>query len=378
MSKDDDKNILERLIGGVKEATDLNNKDKLLEKVDGLKESEKQVDNKDKKVPPKNPIGLDIGTSRIVSVQKGIAGDIITSDQLNAFFTFPDSAFAKEMLNKNNMKYKKVENDIAVLGYDSQEFANIFNSEIRRPMKKGLLKSDEEDAIPIIKSIIDLVVPKAKEMGSNLCFSVPSPQVGYESDLVFHETILRKYLIALGYNAKSVTEGMAIILSELSDDNYTGIGISMGAGMCNLCLSFLSVPVITFSIPRGGDDIDISVARVVNETVNRVRVLKEDTLDFSRAPSNKMENALLIYYEDLIMTLLNQLAAVLSQTENLPILNHSIPIVLAGGTCMPNGFKVKFDKIMRQINLPIQISEIKVASDPLRATAKGALIFAGV
>ncbi|MEI6126394.1 MAG: hypothetical protein WCQ99_07560, partial [Pseudomonadota bacterium] len=192
--------------------------------------------------------------------------------------------------------------------------------------------------------------------------------------LVFHEGILKKYLVGMGYNAKSITEGTAIVLSELPHDNFTGIGISMGAGMCNVCFAFLSVPVIVFSIPKGGDDIDTSVARVTSETVNRVRVIKEEALDFVQTPKNNMENAFHIYYEDLIMTLLNNLSAVLSQAEHLPMLSQAIPIVIAGGTCLPNGFKSKFDRILRQIKLPIEISEVRIAGDPLRSTAKGALI----
>src|SRR3989337_3668490 len=104
---------------------------------------------------------------------------------------------------------------------------------------------------------------------------------------------------------------MAVVLSELADDNFTGIGISMGAGMCNVCFSFLSVPVIIFSIGRGGDDIDTSVARTMHETANRVRIIKEESLDFTRTPKNNLENALIIYYEDLMMTLLNSLTGIL-------------------------------------------------------------------
>jgi hypothetical protein len=42
--------------------------------------------------------------------------------------------------------------------------------------------------------------------------------------------------------------------------NFSGIGVSCG-GMCNVCLTYLSVPVISFSVPKGDDYIDTS-ARV--------------------------------------------------------------------------------------------------------------------
>ena len=373
-----DKNVLERLVEGAGEATDPEKRDKLQEKVEELKETSVKLESKKETGPKKKAFGLDIGTSRIVSMKRDAAGNDVSQEQLNAFITVPESEFVKEMLNKNEMDYTKIKSDLAVLGYDAQKFADIFNSEIRRPMRTGLLKPDESNAIPVIKEIIKLVIPRAESMGQSMCFSIPAPQVGFESDLIFNESILKKYLVGMGYNAKSITEGTAVVLSELAGDNYTGIGISMGAGMCNVCFSFLAVPVIVFSIPRGGDDIDVAVSRVANETINRVRGVKEESLDFAQTPRNNMENAFHIYYDDLIMSLLNHLSVLFSQAENLPKLTQAIPIVLAGGTSLPNGFKVKFDKILRQTNLPIEISEVRTAINPVRATANGALINAMV
>jgi len=45
---------------------------------------------------------------------------------------------------------------------------------------------------------------------------------------------------------------------------------------------------------------------------------------------------------------------------------------------MPNGFKVKFDKILRQVKLPIEISEVRTAINLVRATANGAMVNASV
>ncbi len=372
-----DKNILERLISGVREVTEPN-QDKLHEKVSELKESEKRVSTKTD-APAAGAIGLDIGTSRIVSMTKNASGEIVSKDQLNAFFTVPHSVFAVQMFEKANVKFIETEGkQLSIFGHDAQQFGNIFNGEVRRPMSQGLLKASEPSAIQMIKSIIGLVVDKSKTFGTSLCFGIPAPQIGHESDLIFHESILKKYLVGMGYNTKSITEGAAVVLSELSEDNYTGIGISMGGGMCNVCFSFLSVPVIVFSISKGGDYIDSCVSKVVNETANRVRVIKEESLDFGRAPRNKVETAFEIYYDDLVMSLLTQLTAVFSQAQHLPKLNQAIPVVLAGGTAMPNGFRQKFDKALKQMKLPIEISEVRLSADPLRATGKGALINAGV
>jgi hypothetical protein len=368
----DDKNVLDDLLQGANANVDPHSLGKLITKVDELKESGKNVESQ---VVSKKAYGLDIGTSRMVSIKQD---DQTGADQLNAFIAVSETQFLRDMLVKSHMAHTKIKDEIAVLGYDALQFANIFNSEIRRPMKQGLITSEEIYAIPVMKEIINLVLPRATEMAQPLCFSVPAPAQGFETGLVFHEGTLKRYLMGLGYKARSINEGMAVVVSELADENFTGIGISMGAGMCNICFSFLSVPVLVFSIARGGDDVDTSVARMMHETVNRVRVIKEESLDFSRTPKSNLENALIIYYEDLILTLLTTLSGLLSRAEKLPRLNNAIPIVLSGGTCLPNGFIVKFGQILKEVPMPIAISSVRLAHDPLRATARGALISASV
>ena len=50
--------------------------------------------------------------------------------------------------------------------------------------------------------------------------------------------------------------------------------------------------------------------------------------------------------------------------------------MLSGGSALPKGFRDRFEKIFRESDFPIDISEIRMAADPLTATAKGALVAA--
>lgn len=351
--------------------------DHLYERIDGYKDSSKSMDSSRNLNITKKALGVDVGTSRIVSARIGNDHKEITQSELNAFFMLPYSTISQDLLAKNKMNYLKMKEYLAVYGVHGQVFANMFNGELLRPMRDGLLKSDEPNAVHMIKEILSLVVGKPSELGTKLCFSIPAAKVGSESDLIFHEAILKKYFVGAGYNATSINEGFAVVLSELAHENYTGIGISMGAGMCNICFSFMSVPVLVYGLPQGGDHIDQSVSRVVNEAATRVRAIKEESLDLSKTPKNNLEQALHIYYDDLISNLVNSLSNTFSKTENMPKLNRPIPLVLSGGTCIPGGFKVKFDKMLRQVELPLEISETRIAADPLRATARGALVCAG-
>ena len=101
-------------------------------------------------------------------------------------------------------------------------------------------------------------------------------RVGVDADIVLYlktppdEATLRQMFSDMKYPVQVINEGLALVYSELEDTNYTGIGISCGGGLCNVCLAYLSVPVLSFSIAKAGDFIDASAAAVTGERANRI------------------------------------------------------------------------------------------------------------
>lgn len=322
-----------------------------------------------------HPIGLDIGTSKIVAARKH-GNDIRSSAELNAFIQVPYSKFTERTLAKNDIPYYRDEGDLVIFGEATERFANMFNAECRRPMSDGILNPRERGAMAVIQAIIRRVLPKAPRQGEGLAFSVPAATIGRDSELTFHEATLRRHLESLGYNAIAINEGLAVIFSELEEENFTGVGISCGGGLCNVALAFLSIPSIMFSIPKGGDHVDASAGAVLGEHATRMKVIKEEGLDLSKPPADKYAEALHIYYDDLIQTLVQALRTSISKAEQLPRADRPLPIVLAGGTAKPRGFRDRFERVLRAQTLPIEISEVRLARDPLTATARGALIAA--
>lgn len=322
-----------------------------------------------------SPYGVDVGTSRIVAARKRGSG-VETAAQLNAFIPVPYSRFTESILGQQNIAYYRDGDDIIVYGDATDKFANMFGAECRRPMAFGMLNAREKSAMQVLDVLIQNVVPKAKTQGDVLAFSVPAAPEGRESELTYHEATLRKYFEGLGYRAVAVNEGLAIVFSELEDSNFTGIGISCGGGMCNIALAYLSIPAIMYGIGKGGDFIDTSVGAVVNESATRVKLVKEEGLDLGRPAKDKIEKALHIYYDDLVETLADSLRKSLSATDKLPRTDRPLPIVLSGGTAKPKGFKELFERVIKSKPLPVEIAGVRVAKDPLTATARGALIAA--
>jgi tRNA A37 threonylcarbamoyltransferase TsaD len=136
------------------------------------------------------------------------------------------------------------------------------------------------------------------------------------------------------------------------------------------------VPVLSFSIPKAGDYIDSSAATITGERANRVRIVKEDSFHFNGFFADKLQQVLGVYYDEMILSLVQGMKQAFANTHNLPKSNRPLPIVLSGGTAMPEGFRDRFEKVLGEVELPFAAAEIRLASDPLHASAKGALVAA--
>jgi hypothetical protein len=323
----------------------------------------------------KDAIGLDIGTSRLVSASKKEEAFQFQS-QLNAFLPLPYSKLTEGIFKKENVVHNSENGELVIYGHDSERFANLFHLETRRPMTRGLLNPNESGALGVIKQIVGTLLNQERDNGRRICFSVPGAPVDSPDDLTYHEATIRRVLTDMGYQVTSINEGMAVVLAELEDTNFTGIGISCGGGMCNVCLSYLAMPVFSFSVAKGGDFIDSSAASVSGEGATQIRFIKERAFHFNGFFQDKVHQAISVYYEDMINAVTSALKDFLSKSKNVPQLDRPVPVVVSGGSAMPAGFRDRFEKIFRSVELPIQISEIRLAQDPLHATAKGALVSA--
>ncbi|KPJ99421.1 MAG: hypothetical protein AMK71_09820 [Nitrospira bacterium SG8_35_4] len=324
---------------------------------------------------PSGPVGLDVGTSNVVMAQN--RGDKIQIvRQLNAFFTIPQSKFTRKILEQNDVMFFELEGQYYIIGFSAEDFANLFNANTRRPVEMGLLSAKENEGIKIIQAIIGTIIQKPKKFGEIACFSIPGEPLEGTAFVAGHESLIKKYLESMGYSPISINEGLAIVMSEMVDDNFTGIGISMGGGMCNVCLSYLSVPVITFSIQRGGDYIDTMVSHDVGLSATKVKGIKEESLDLTVLPRNRIETSLHMHYLDLVYTLIHSIQRVISASDRIPKIAAPIPIVLSGGTAMPKGCKENFETALKTVRLPIEISSVRMAKEPLNTTSKGALVMA--
>lgn len=316
--------------------------------------------------------GLDVGTAFIYSAQKD--GPRVSYQSVrNAFFDVEYNDFAEDILKRNNMAHFSRRGRLYILGDDAIKFANLFGKGTRRPLKNGVVSPREEEGLLVVKLLIEGLLKKTRNKDF-IHYSVPAAPIDADLNVNYHQDIVKKILENLGYQPKSLNEGLAVIYSGLKDTDYTGIGISIGGGMTNICLASMAIPILSFSVARAGDWIDEEVAKATNNPVSRITTIKESdlNLDSAKSSSDKITQALYIYYGHLIDYILQKIKEEIEKHPGLRF-EKPISIMIAGGSAMPEGFLARFKEGVKKTELPLEIEEIKVASQPLLTVVEGTL-----
>ncbi|MEZ5991161.1 MAG: hypothetical protein R3E76_02280 [Planctomycetota bacterium] len=321
--------------------------------------------------------GLDVGTANLVASRMDEEGGIEFFPARNAFLDVPEDPYTLKMLKGQGVPYIKRENKLFIIGEDAFELANIFNREMRRPMKHGLISPTDVDAMPMEVELFKKILGPARADGEMVYYSVPADPVDSTMNIVYHTNIVNGLLERLGYRGTPFNEGQAVIFSELGDDDFTGIGISCGGGMVNVCVAFRSMPVISFSTSKGGDWIDQQAAQVMGCAASKITAVKERGVDIN-APKTPEEEAIVIYYRHLIKYSLDNIVKKFEGTKDIPNFPKPVPIAVSGGTSKVGGFVAVFkDEFSKMADrFPIKISDIRQAEDQLNATSKGCLLAA--
>lgn len=330
-------------------------------------------------------LGLDVGTSFLITAKETEEG-ISYSEFRDAFFRIkPATKMAGKMIEKglsNMPHFKDTDGSFVIVGQDAINKAIERNQSALRPLFRGVVSPREPDARRVLKFILTQLVGRPTNEGEVLVYSVPAEPIDQSDEdfnTGYHEDVLKKDLGELGWDAQPLNEAEAICYSELEDDEYTGICMSFGAGMVNVCVMSSGEPVIRFSTTKSGDWIDRMAGASTGQTDSVVQVEKEaGGFVVGEDTSSSILNAVSGYYVRLVDYTVKNLAHCLSSSKDLPKFTTPIPVIVSGGTSRAAGFVDAFRVRMSATDFPIDIKEVRHAKDPLRAVARGCMLAASL
>ena len=328
---------------------------------------------KEEAVPVPMGVGLDVGTMNFVSARKAENG-VVTKRMRDAFLDLaPD---AKKMLRLTGINFVERPDEILIVGDAAIEIANMFGREARRPLSQGMVSAGEVDALEVLGILVRSVLDDPREDNEICYFSVPAAPVDApDKDVIYHQGIFERIITECGFDAIPSNEAMAIVYSETAAEGFSGLGISFGAGMCNIALAVNTIEGMVFSVTRAGDWVDAGAARAVGSTKARMCAIKEKGLDLLN-PVGRDQEALALYYKSLIEYCLRHIDEQFRLHAHKFVLPRPIPLVVSGGTSLATGFLEFFIQVFekKRDTFPIEISDIRHAKEPLNAVAQGLLI----
>lgn len=326
---------------------------------------------------------IDVGTCFLVGAELRNGKEVFTFER-DCFFSMPKEDFSEEMLTDAGAKFMHRGNELFVVGEDALKYCMLTGREesYRRPMAQGILNPNEAEAVPLLELLITGIVREATFPGEVIAATIPAAPLEKDMDVTFHKIVIERHLKKLGYDVRILNEALALIFAEnpqVRDERgivpFTGIGISFGGGMTNLVVAYRAKKLFEISCARGGDWIDQHVAKARNVPIGKVAHVKEKKFDLSNVDMrDSVQVALDIYYEDLIRFTLERFAEHFQSSNS--VIDHPMTIIVGGGTASVPGFTDKFEETLKTVELPMEISEVRLARNPLHAVARGALVAA--
>ncbi len=332
--------------------------------------------------PAPRPVsGASVGSAFVVSAVAEADGSATFRRERNAALVLDDDRATRSFLDRLGAPFAEGGGNLTVAGEAAVEVARLLRRELLRPVRDGVLSAEEPDAARRIEALLARTVGRTEGAESGVvAYSLPSP-AGTDADarLIYHRGIVEAALRRLGHRPVAIGEGLAVVLSELSDASFTGIGISFGAGRTSVCLAHRGIEVDAFSIARGGDWVDRHAATALSVTETEASALKERGIDLRR-PSGPAEATIATLIRNLVGTVVDAIAERLAAREaRSPLPRQPVALAVGGGSALAPGFgdvlAAEFGTIS---DFPFGIESVRVAAAPLETVARGCLVAASL
>ncbi len=337
--------------------------------------------NRKKETKETSCCGIDIGTGFLCGSYYKTKTKIEYTPLRSCFYKIPLDMFSTSMFNLNSMKYIKQNDNVFIIGEDALTMAKIQNSKSLRPLSKGTVNPDEKGSAIVLKEMLRYCIEAGNPIkGSNVVFSIPANVVGDTDsfDVEYHSMSISSLIESLGYKPTPLNEAYAVIISELEKANeVTGLGFSFGAGLVNVAFVYKGMLLFQFSINKSGDFIDQESSRATGTSESMINHIKEKQLDLTTITDDitPEERALVFTHSHVIKNTISQMIKAFTETNNVNIIDP-VPIIISGGTTLPNGFVDLFKKELDAQNVPFEYTDVIPAKDRLTAVSKGCVIFA--
>jgi len=329
-------------------------------------------------------IAIDFGVHEIRSLRCQ-SSQLVSRKARSVYASLPISAAREEMLKKLGITYAICEESLVIIGEDAEEYAKMFQVPVASLLQANQVPADDPPARQILGAIVDSLLPEPTGEQEICCMTLPV-NISHRPQLFGESNRFLERLISLrGYRPLILSEGMAVVLAEMASDSFTGIGMSMGAGSCELILSQHGEEIACYTVLRGGDWIDEQLAHHArdyawdvsgNQYLDSEKATQwKENCNFNLSePGTEQESLLAELYSELTTYVLQQASSQFSKLPELGTFPQPISLVCAGGMTRIPGFEQFLRQQLLCAEMPIEIDHVRINTDSTHTITRGCLI----
>ncbi len=308
-------------------------------------------------------IGLDLGTTQFRSLR--LAHEELIGRQCRAVYvTLSDTVSHRRLLEQSGAKFASCGDDLVLLGDPALEWADILNLTPVPLLPGGRVPQSDPVARQILTLMIDAVLPSAEVPGDICCLTVPGGHDIHQDDLPYDVRLFQQLVALRGYQPKLISPGQAVVLAELSMASFSGIGISFGAGNCQIgvihCGRELAGCSFSECLTEQFEDRSVSTIRSPDEV--------------SDSAGRKLRAA---RDQLLVRELTETLAAARDELDQQGVARWLVQpthVVCTGRLTTEPGFASLLARVWNSLEWPMKVGQLRVAADAVYTIARGCLI----
>jgi hypothetical protein len=323
---------------------------------------------------------LDFGTSEFRSLRKQAA--CITGRKTPAVYvSLPADETDHSLLKQMCITTIRCDDSLVVVG----AAALTLSKQLRIPciplLIDGLVPTNDPLGRQLISTVLDTILPTVEQ--ETPCGLISRSAVDFEqaTDL----QLFAQLLLLKGYIPVPVTSASAVASAELGHDQFTGIVLDWGASGASCGVYRLGETLVECNLVNGGGLVDGRIATLRNRfnwdregnrylDTQSIEAWKKSAGTRIDQPRSEDEQILSEIYREQLRTILFRFKTAFNTSSAPWLLSGSVKLVCAGGCSLIGGFQPLLAELIREVDLPIELSEIQVRPlDPFRTT-RGAMV----
>jgi hypothetical protein len=329
-------------------------------------------------------IALDLGTFAMRSLRRR-GKELVGRRSRSIAVSIADNPARRNYLKSTKAAFLVADGHLVLTGDAAADAAAFFELVPRDLLPRGEIPTADPVARQVFSAVVDALLPWSENPHEVCCFAQPGfpdtaaggPEMEYRQEFVTRLIRLR------GYQPLALYPATALVLCELGNTGFTGIGLALGSSACEISLVHRGMQIAVRRVARGGAWIDSELARAAK--IWRYDSLGEQVLDLDKARQRK-EAATLAgstdsdgrlvadLYRSLLADIMQALADLLDSDARIPLLPRPLPVVCGGGPSQIAGFREVLTSRLREREVPVALSDPQFATDHQYALCRGCLI----